>query len=353
MIYINNAILNQKPNVFVGGVSNTIPTKTMMANVLGVDARIIRNYRKVGDDVEFHILNNYDIKSYAFHGNIHITYYRDEGRRLKEIGGGAFMNATNLEEVRGLGIESVGGTGVNSDGTFRGCIILKRFITSEKWTTVNGRYEFHGCTLLEEVDISYIVSVLEYASMFYGCRNLPPITFNANYTGALGHSMFRGAVLQEINLNIVSHTNEQSFRSSTLLFNTLYSDYILNIGHHTFQNLSVNSTIETIEFPNCTSIGENAFYIVNATSLKNIILPKVTTFSGTAHFRRFLGDLIDLRGAKDFGTSTNSFNELNTNGVIIKLHEDIDPQDDNVTYALSRNAIIKLYDDNGNYVSDL
>lgn len=360
MMYINNAILRRdyEPNTFIGGVANTITSASEVASILNVSVSGIKAFSVVDNDIQFHVKNDYEIPSYAFQDNTDITYYRDEGEKCFGIGQGAFMGASELEEFKGLAIIWVGSEagGVSSNGSFRDCVKLKKFITSEAWINCN-RSAFNGCTLLEEIDFSTVSNIrLNGSDMFKGCKNLPTITINPLYTGTLG-GFFEGAVVSELNLNNVSVLSNRFFgfhgNRGTVLFGTLYSEQVTELGQQAVDSI-LGGTLEIVNFPNITEITAQQS-ISRTASIKEVHLTGVTKISSSSSsFTGLTGvELIDLRKCKEIENDvTNHFSNIKTN-CEVRFHEEIDTNLDVISYLLSRNAVVKLYDDNGDYVSTL
>lgn len=342
-----------EPNTFIGGVASTITSASEIANILEIPVFNIKAFSVVDNDIQFHVKNDYAIPGSAFRDNEDITYYRDEGEKCFGIGLGAFMGASELEEFKGLAIIWVGGaTGpISTSGSFRDCVKLKRFITSEAWINCN-RDAFNGCTLLEEIDFSTVSNIRNNGNgMFINCKNLPPITINPLYTGSLV-VFFPGAVVSGLNLNNVSVLGNRFFGyhdyKATVLFETLYSEQVTTLGNQAINN--VLGKLKVVNFPNCTSVGTICFY--QSETIEEVYLPKAETFNADNIFSEMTSlSILDLRGCKEL-PSTNIINNIPANAEL-RIHEQIDVNNINITYAQSRGVTINLYDDNGDYVSTL
>lgn len=342
-----------EPNTFIGGVANTITSASEIANILNIPVSGIKAFSVVGDDIQFHVKDGYEIPQSAFRDNEDITYYRDEGGKCFGIGEGAFMGASELEEFKGLAVIWVGyeaGAGTNN-GPFRDCVKLKKFITSKAWINCN-RAAFSGCTLLEEIDFSSVYIIRDNGiGIFNGCKNLPPIIINPLYAGSLG-SFFAGAVVSGLNLNNVSVLDNVFFGNqnnrATVLFETLYSEQVTALGHLAINN--VLGDLKVVNFPNCTSVGN--FCFDSSETIEEIYLPKAETFIGSSNFGNMTSlSILDLRGCKEL-LSFNMINNIPATAEL-RIHEEIDVNNINITYAQSRGVTINLYDDNGDYVSTL
>lgn len=360
MMYINNAILRRdyEPNTFIGGVANTITSASEIANILNIPVSGVKAFSVVDNDIQFHVKNDYEIPQFAFQDNEEITYYRDEGGKCFGIGQGAFMGASELEEFKGLAVIWVGDEagGGSSNGSFRDCVKLKKFITSEAWINCNG-YAFYECTLLEEIDFSTVSNIRNNGEfIFRRCKNLPPITINPLFTGNLIR-FFQGAVVSGLNLNNVSVLGNRFFGyhsdRTTVLFSTLYSEHILALSTQAVDSV-LGDTLEVVNFPNITEI--TAQYSISRTSsIKEVYLTGVTKISSSSSsFTGLTGvELIDLRKCKEIENDvTSQFSNIKIN-CEVRFHEEIDANLNVIAYLLNRNAVIKLYDDNGDYVSTL
>lgn len=149
---------------------------------------------------------------------IHVPEYSDDGIPVTHIGGGAFMNNTNITEV----VVPCGITELGADA-------------------------FYGCTALQKITLSDSVERIK-ESAFYGCTNLTDINF--------------GAGLKEI--------GDYAFHSCSSLEGISLPDGITKIPNALFYGCNQLGSIILPE--GVTHIGQSAFYM--CTSLSAIVIPK-------------------------------------------------------------------------------
>ncbi|WP_417942176.1 hypothetical protein [Flavobacterium sp. RS13.1] len=89
-----------KPNTFIGGVSATLNTPSLVASKLGISVSRIKAFNITGSDIEFAVIGNYIIRHSCFLNDKSITYYRDETGLVTGIEGRAFRSCISLMLIK-------------------------------------------------------------------------------------------------------------------------------------------------------------------------------------------------------------------------------------------------------------
>ena len=159
--------------------------------------------------------------------------------QVKTLQNGVFQNC-NMDSISLPNCTSLGW-----DSNFRGCTNLKS-AKLPKIQELTGN-DFEGCTSLQSVELGNVTSIGEYA--FEGCTSL-----------------------QNVDLKNVTSIEEKAFNECTSLQNVDLNPNITNIGSQAFSNCPFLTKIENIDFPNCTSIGDNVF--IGLKNIKAVKLPQ-------------------------------------------------------------------------------
>jgi hypothetical protein len=173
-----------KPNTFIGGVASSINNAIILAQKLGLSVSRIRNFKIIGNDIEFAIIGgNYILSSnFGFTSNTSITYYRDEANLLTNIGFNVFRGCTNLFQVKANGLLAFGSYSIGGQGT----------ITNTKIVNLN----FPNCTLIGLVrtfDLNALLKTIIMPNVAligggHGMRSCPLLELvDLRKTKAIGH----------------------------------------------------------------------------------------------------------------------------------------------------------------------
>lgn len=159
--------------------------------------------------------------------------------QVKTLQNGVFQNC-NMDSISLPNCTSLGW-----DSNFRGCTNLKS-AKLPKIQELTGN-DFEGCTSLQSVELGNVTSIGGYA--FNGCSSL-----------------------QYVDLKNVTSIEEYAFNECTSLQNVDLNPNITNIGNQAFSNCQFLTKIKNIDFPNCTSIGDNVF--IGLKNIKAVKLPQ-------------------------------------------------------------------------------
>ena len=98
-----------KPNTFIGGVSATINSISILASLLGISTAKIRGFKILGSDISCFVVDEYYLPGDLFKNRTDIKYWKDN--KAFSINNGTFQNCTNLEilELNNYKIASSGG----------------------------------------------------------------------------------------------------------------------------------------------------------------------------------------------------------------------------------------------------
>jgi len=99
-------------NTYIGGISSSVSSATLLASKLGISVGAISNFAIVGSDIKCKITGSYVIPNGAFLANTAITSYIDTDGLVTDIGVEAFKDVTLLKEIDFKGIISLTGTAV-------------------------------------------------------------------------------------------------------------------------------------------------------------------------------------------------------------------------------------------------
>ena len=94
-------------NTFIGGVSDTIGTASLLATKLGISVGAISNFTVVGSDIKCFVTGAYALPGPSFFTNSAITYFIDDV--CTSIVNGAFSLCPNLKKVYAKSVTSLSG----------------------------------------------------------------------------------------------------------------------------------------------------------------------------------------------------------------------------------------------------
>ena len=166
------------------------------------------------------------------------------------------MNLENTEQVKTL-----------QNGVFQNCNMDS--ISLPNCTSLGWDSNFRGCTNLKSAKLPKIQELT--GNDFEGCTSLQSVELG-NVT-SIGGNAFNGcSSLQYVDLKNVTSIEEYAFNECTSLQNVDLNPNITNIGNQAFSNCPFLTKIENIDFPNCTSIGDNVF--IGLKNIKAVKLPQ-------------------------------------------------------------------------------
>ena len=188
------------------------------------------------------------------------------------------MNIENTEQVKTLqngvfqncNMDSISLPNCTSLGwysNFKGCTNLKS-IKLPKIQELTGD-DFYGCTSLQSIELGNVTSI--EGGAFNGCTSLQSIELG-NVTSIGGYAFEGCSSLQYVDLKNVTSIEEKAFNECTSLQNVDLNPNITNIGNQAFSNCPFLTKIKNIDFPNCTSIGDNVF--IGLKNIKAVKLPQ-------------------------------------------------------------------------------
>ena len=172
-----------------------------------------------------------------------------------------FRGCTNLKSAKLPKIQELTGN------DFEGCTSLQSVELGNVTNIAGGAFE--GCTSLQSVELGNVTSI--GGNAFNGCSSLQSVELG-NVT-SIGGNAFNGcSSLQYVDLKNVTSIEEYAFNECTSLQNVDLNPNITNIGNQAFSNCPFLTKIKNIDFPNCTSIGDNVF--IGLKNIKAVKLPQ-------------------------------------------------------------------------------
>lgn len=84
-------------NLYIGGVSSTLSTASLLATKLGVSSSIITDYTIVGSDIKCVITTPFSMPTLSWQNDANVTYFLAYGNIITSIGIGNFENFANLK----------------------------------------------------------------------------------------------------------------------------------------------------------------------------------------------------------------------------------------------------------------
>ena len=166
------------------------------------------------------------------------------------------MNLENTEQVKTL-----------QNGVFQNCNMDS--ISLPNCTSLGWDSNFRGCTNLKSAKLPKIQELT--GNDFEGCTSLQSVELG-NVTNIAGGAFEGCTSLQNVDLKNVTSIEEKAFNECTSLQNVDLNPNITNIGSQAFSNCPFLTKIENIDFPNCTSIGDNVF--IGLKNIKAVKLPQ-------------------------------------------------------------------------------
>lgn len=322
MIYIN-PYLSLPINTIIGGVAGTISTKADLAAKLGVSESIITRFQIVGSDVHCRISSDYSIVGSAFEGDTSITSYIDLNARCIAFGSNAFYGATNLANVY-------------APNAYLGS---KCFVGAINLTNSN----YGGEYLYFNSDINGGISDIKLKKFTAPNLNYLPASFAQN-----------NIYFEELNANIVA-IPDRCFQGATAL-DVMNTDIITSLGSSSMVNVKLSGIRH---FTSLTS----AVGGISGWKSTEIHMPNLTSYLGINTLQNFTNlTLLSMRKLKTLGNSPSTVSSLFSGlklGCTIEMNVALATANSGSAHAAlvwaktNRAAIVKFYDDAGNYVSTL
>ena len=193
-------------------------------------------------------------KDIPFYGNVTLPKTVIELDQTFQNSG--LTNIENTEQVKTL-----------QNGVFQNCNMDS--ISLPNCTSLGWDSNFRGCTNLKSAKLPKIQELT--GNDFEGCTSLQSVELG-NVTNIAGGAFNGCSSLQYVDLKNVTSIEEYAFNECTSLQNVDLNPNITNIGNQAFSNCPFLTKIKNIDFPNCTSIGDNVF--IGLKNIKAVKLPQ-------------------------------------------------------------------------------
>jgi hypothetical protein len=298
-----------KANTFIGGVSATINTPSLIATKLGVSVARIKAFKIVGANIEFAVIGGtYSVPANAFNGTTDLTYYNDADGLVTSVNQGSFVGATGSTYYIFPNLTTINsGTSVGT-GAFQNNTSLSSFV-APKLATITGNYTFNttGTTATNITSLNFplltgslgvstfnnqgkliTLTIGVITSIGVGCFSscLKLKAFNCSYLTDVPNTAFDGcAELDNItNLNSALAVGQDSFRNCWMLPD-FSANSLVTLGLRSF---FATRAVRNYNFPslttiNCgTGIGQGTFQ--NAWDILTFNAPNLTTINGNNCF---------------------------------------------------------------------
>ena len=280
----NFAYGKKKANTFIGGVSATISTPTLLASKLAISVTRIKSFQIVGVDIKCRIIGGgYALPANAFNGNTSITYYNDEdGLVASNVSGNGFFNASNLTYLYLPKIVTLGYRFCS------GCTSLTEVFLPDVLTA--GWEDFEGCINLINIGSSFQKMTSIGNRTFYNCSKITSL--NLPNVGVVSSNTVSACFFGMTNLtylNIPNLTSSVASPTSNHFSNMIYG--CVNLTTAIFTNLNYigqsfadnASSLVNLDLSNVTKACLGTSFR-NTTSLSNLIMPNITTIVGSSYW---------------------------------------------------------------------
>lgn len=84
-------------NTYIGGISSSVSSATLLASKLGISVGAISNFAIVGSDIKCKITGSYEMPLNCWYNNSTITYFKDNDGLVSKLNGASFSTNANLE----------------------------------------------------------------------------------------------------------------------------------------------------------------------------------------------------------------------------------------------------------------
>ena len=198
------------------------------------------------------------------------------------------LNFSELPNVTAIGQEC-----------FKNCKLITKITTSSSLTKIgsnannlgtqmgNGESVFSGCKGLTALNLNSETKTLT-KSCFYGCENLPSVTFNTTAGNELGASCFENcSKITSITFNGTKNTIGQTCFKGCSLLNTINFNVPQNqtkIQDNAFENCT---SLSTLSIPTGCTLSKQVFK--GCSSLNTIVIESGVKFSGQDANGAFIG----------------------------------------------------------------
>ena len=323
--------VNYPISLILKGVSSEITTKEILASKLSISAVRIRRFDWFSDRVEASIKGNYTLPS-SFANNTSLTDLLDVGGNIYTIANAALQGCTSLVNVKFdnafLSNSALAGVSSLTNALYSGVLKVRQVFNG----SLTG-------TQLKKV-------IIDTGSVSQGSMQSMPNLEEVYLPGltTIEADAFNGSSkLSKLNTSDVMSISNRAF-SSTGFVNLSFPKIVNLTGLSVFNGIN---TLKTIEFDSLVNISTSESLFSSCPLLEYISMKKVKTYGtynnitgASARFYGFnnvkLGCIIDCNIALATANTTN-----NTAHEALKW------------VKANRQAVVKFYDDNGNYVSTL
>ena len=324
--------VNYPISLILKGVSSEITTKEILASKLSISAVRIRRFDWYSDRIEASIKGNYVLPVTAFKDNTLLTDLLDVGGNIYTIVNGALQGCTSLVNVK-----------------FDNAYLLNSAL--------------EGLSNLKNLDYSGVVKIRQIFNSAMRNTGFKKVIIDS---GAISDSALRDMPnLEEVYLPGLTSVDADGFNDSAKL-SILNTSDITTIANRSF----IGTAFVNLDFPKLVTVGDVSPFTAIST-LKTIKFGSLVTISSSESFFTNcpLLEYIDMKKVKTYGTYNNTagasvrfygFNNVKL-GCIIDCNIALataNTANNTAHEALkwvkaNRQAVVKFYDDNGNYISTL
>lgn len=272
------AKVKAQPNTFIGGVSATVSTASLVAGRLGIAVNRIKAFKITGSDIGFSVTGgNYTIANGAFAGLTSLTYFNDAAGLVTGIGSSSFSNCTNatsyyFPEVTTITTGNTAGTGTFTQNT------ALTALSFPKLTTLSGGFLCYFCGNLVTFYAPLLTGNLPQYT-FFTCSNMTTLTVGV--ITSIGIDVCAGASkLTAFDFTNISIVPDDSFVGCTLLSSIGSLNNVTTIGNNAFSGCSNISG--TITANSLTTIANNGFRACS--KVTSYSFPVLTTINDSTGF---------------------------------------------------------------------
>lgn len=315
---IRKSIFKQfEPNTFIGGVASTISNAIILAQKLDLSVSRVRNFKIIGNDIEFAVTGGNYIIGSAFEGNTNMTYFDDRYGLVLTINQRAFKGSLNVTSIKLPNLTAITGSNNDAAGAFWDCQKLTELLIPNV-TTITGYNTFRNTFLLTTLNIEKLVSMTTVR-------------------------MFKFSGITSLNLPLLTTMQQEAFENNSITSINIPS-FTTSVAARVFVELKVSH----LYLPSLVNVASKQAYFKN---MPNIVLIDAKKL-------KVLGDPADNGGGINnlgvFITFTGSKPNFTINVHIDLATANAGTADAALLWAKDNmNATVNFYDDNQNYVSTL
>lgn len=243
---------------------------------------------------------------------------------------------------------------------------IRRFeiVGSDVHANINGIYNITtGFTFKNDLTITKFIDSdgickSTFTSTFEGASNLTELKMKG-ITTLVANFIFNTPNLNTVEFGVLTRIESNGGSNSAAIYPT---DNVTSLGNSAF----INNKHTTIDLSSMTSI-VNSSPIRGSTLATSLLMPNVTSIASSVQFFQNLTscNYINLKKLKTYGIYASGASEFNLGFQNLKMGCTIDvnvsmltansgsPHEAFVWVKNNRGAIVKFYDDDGNYVSTL